>query len=377
MIKERKSNFELLKIIAMLMIISFHYVYKSGYVFENMNLNSFIIKSFWFLGELGVNLFMLITGYFMINKKMSLKKVMLISIEVFFYNLLNVLLNCYLLKIPLKITDIIFPVILDKYWFVSVYIIIYILSPYFNKLIINMSKKEFEKLLIIVVSIWSIIPTVFGLRNNSSETILYYSRFIWMVVMYFMGAFIKLYDIKELNTKKKSIFVTLITWGIMTCSILFIYYNKENFNIIGTYEWAYLWTPNNFFMLILSVSVFQYFSKLRIKDSLIINTLASTTLGIYMLHDGCFNTILWRYLLNTKMKLESKYSIFYIIVTSLLIFAVGAVIDLIRKKIEKYTISKLIGYYSKKYKQSDNIRTLDNSNKTSTIKMTKSTNGEI
>ena len=50
MVKERKSNFELLRIVATLLIISFHYVFNSGYIFYNLNINSLIIKSFYFLG---------------------------------------------------------------------------------------------------------------------------------------------------------------------------------------------------------------------------------------------------------------------------------------------------------------------------------------
>ena len=61
-----------------------------------------------------------------------------------------------------------------------------------------------------------------------------------------------------------------------------------------------------------------------------------------MIHDGCFNVILWRVLLNTKLKLASTYSIFYIIGTSILIFIVGAMIDLIRKIFEKYTVDKIV-----------------------------------
>ena len=60
--KERESNIELLRIVAMLLIISFHYVYESGYKFIELNYNSFIVKLFYLVGELGVNIFLLITG---------------------------------------------------------------------------------------------------------------------------------------------------------------------------------------------------------------------------------------------------------------------------------------------------------------------------
>ena len=70
----RQSNIELLRIVSILLIISFHYVFKSGYVFETLNLNSFIVKVFYLFGEFGTNLFFLITGYFMVDGKFSIKK---------------------------------------------------------------------------------------------------------------------------------------------------------------------------------------------------------------------------------------------------------------------------------------------------------------
>ena len=73
-VKKRKSNIELLRIVAILMIISFHYSFKSGYVVNQLDYNSIVVKTFYFLGELGVNLFILITGYFMVKGKFSFKK---------------------------------------------------------------------------------------------------------------------------------------------------------------------------------------------------------------------------------------------------------------------------------------------------------------
>ena len=86
--KERKTNIELLRIIAMILIISFHYVYKSNFTFEELSVNSFIVKVFYMFGELGVNLFILITGYFMVTGKFSVKKLIYLIIEVNLYYLI-------------------------------------------------------------------------------------------------------------------------------------------------------------------------------------------------------------------------------------------------------------------------------------------------
>lgn len=63
----RKSNMELLRIISIFLIIVFHCAFKSGFNFElGFHVNKLIVKTCWMFGELGVNLFQLISGYFMV-----------------------------------------------------------------------------------------------------------------------------------------------------------------------------------------------------------------------------------------------------------------------------------------------------------------------
>ena len=350
-IEERKSNFEILRIIAILLIISFHYVFKRGYGFYTLTFNTFIIKSFYFFGELGVNLFILITGYFMITDKPTFKRVALLVIETFFYNLLNVLLDYHFSGTPITPLNILFPIVLNRYWFVTSYIILYIISPYLNIIVKNLKKIEHKRLLLILIILWSIIPTIFGLTSGNTESImvngiadsiLSYTRLVWLIILYFIGSYIRLYGINFFKKKRTTIIVASITYLLMLLSIPFIYFFRSFFERIGTTEWAYLWGPNNIFMLVLSVCIFHLFSKLEVKPIKIINILASTTLGIYMLHDGLFNHYLWNEVFNNKVRLESSFAILYILGSTILIFIVGAIIDLIRQKIEKHTIVKLL-----------------------------------
>ena len=77
--------------------------------------------------------------------------------------------------------------------------------------------------------------------------------------------------------------------------------------------------------------------------------LASTTLGIYMIHDGMLNPYIWKNIFSTLEHLNSSYFVIYILGTTIIIFIVGAIIDLIRQFIEKYTVNKLLDskFYSK------------------------------
>ena len=203
---------------------------------------------------------------------------------------------------------------------------------------------EYKRLLLILILLWSIVPTIFGLASGNTEgvNILSYTRLVWFIILYLIGSYIRLYDISILKKKKTAIIIASVTFLLMLLSIILIYNCKTFFEVIGTTEWAYLWTPNNVFMLVLSVNIFHLFSMLEIKPIKIINVLASTTLGIYMLHDGLFNHYLWNEVFNNKVRLESNFAIFYILGTTFLIFIVGAIIDLIRQKIEKHTIMKVL-----------------------------------
>ena len=339
--KERMSNIELLRIIAMLCIISFHYFVKSGYVVEDLTLKNYILNSFWFLGELGENLFILISGYFLIKHKFSIKKLIYLLLEILFYELLSKTI-AYLLHyqapfLTLKIT----------YWYMRSYLIIYILSPYINHLIETLPQKKFKQLIIISIWIWSIFPTFLGIFENSTEYPDYYSRLTWFLIMYFIGSYIRLYDTKLWKKKKTCIITSVICFSFLFLSIAGIYIVRKTIPTLSNLNLVYLWGPNNIVMLILSISLFCLFKKLTIKKSIILNTLASTTLGIYMLHDGYLNPILWQKLFRSKTVIENTKTGIPIILSILSVFFLGSIIDLIRQILEKKIITK--GIQSKKF----------------------------
>ena len=341
--KKRESNIELLRIISMFFIILFHYITNCNFKYTELTTNALLIKSCWFLGELGVNLFILTTGYYLSKSKISYKKIILYITEVLFYNVI-------LLYIGLKLRTIetiselsyIFPTITSAYWFITAYLLTYILSPYLNKLISTFNKNEYQKFLILILTIWSIIPTIYGFFYNSSESLLYYNRFIWLIVMYFIGAYIRIYNIKFLNSKKRSLITIIISFSILILSIIFIDKFKDFFLKIGTTKTEYFRTPNNILMLILSISFFMLFTKIKIKNNKFINKIASTTLGIYLLHEGLTKKYMWNNIFKSNIYIYSKNWYIYTLLSTILIFIIGCIIDIIRQIIEKYTIKKII-----------------------------------
>lgn len=195
---QRKSNMELLRIVSMAMIVVFHCAYKSDFSFEpGFSVNKLIVKSFWMLGELGVNLFMLISGYFLVNGRFKWKKLIRLLAEAQFYYWLTLFISCKVgLRTPPAGNDLFlsfFPVTLNHWWFLTAYILIYILSPYLNAFARAMEESTYRKFLLTALSLYCIIPTFFGLFYNTTESMLYYNRFIWLIIVYFLGAYIYIY----------------------------------------------------------------------------------------------------------------------------------------------------------------------------------------
>ena len=90
----RTSNIELLRIISMLAIIAHHYVVNSG-IQEYFTYGSFPDRNMLFLqlwgmwGKTAINVFVLISGYFMCTSNLTWKRFLKVYLEVKFYILLG------------------------------------------------------------------------------------------------------------------------------------------------------------------------------------------------------------------------------------------------------------------------------------------------
>lgn len=339
---------ELLRIFSILLIITFHYAYKGGFDFGGaLSGNMLLIKTCWMFGEVGVNLFVLLTGYFMVNGAFRWKKLVLLLAQVLFYHIATIILFARVVG-SYEISDVkgvfttFFPTLSNRYWFITAYIILYILSPYLNKLIHALSQTEYRRLLATLLILFCAIPTVFGAVYNTTETLLYYNRLIWLGVVYLMGAYIRLYGIPAIETPAKAAGLSAASFGFLVASIMVFQKYSGFFETVGIKEPAYFWPPNTVPIVCLSVGIFGLFLQLRVSDSQAINKLASTTLGIYILHDGLLNRWLWRTVFKNAAYQNSPLLFLHMAVTVTIIFFAGAGIDLVRQAVERRTLGRLL-----------------------------------
>lgn len=127
----RQSNMELLRIVAMFMILVYHTVY---YVFYDYRVDSPIFASLMTLLHIGVPLFILISGYFGI--KPSIKGVLKLYLILLFYNLLFYGIRIVYGDVSFSISETLklcLPFSIgSRWWFFKVYLMLYLFAPVVN-----------------------------------------------------------------------------------------------------------------------------------------------------------------------------------------------------------------------------------------------------
>lgn len=330
----RDSNFELLRILAILFIISFHCAWEGGFEYPAFCFNKFLVESFHMLGEIGVNLFILISGYHMIRGRFKIKKLISLLLQVQFYNWICVFLCVHFGTLTLDRRTVFinfFPVTEYKYWFATVYILLYLFSPYINRLLLCLSRKEFQKMLLLCLAVFCIFPTVYGALKNDTETLFYYNRFIWLLIVYMIGAYIRLYPPIKYVSSAKWLGISALIFFFMECAIYVMERFQPFFNKVGIVGGNYFWRPNTIPVAAVSLSLFLCFRFIKVKPIKAVNLLASTTFGIYLLHDGQLNFYMWQVLLKSTEYTFSPRLILFIPMCALLIFITGACVDFLRQ----------------------------------------------
>lgn len=336
--KNRNVGLDILRIFSMIMIISLHYL-GHGSVLENVEfgtLNYWISYSLEALSIVAVNCYVLISAYFLIDKKFNIKKIIRMVLEVFVYSI-----GIYLILVLTKSIDFdkasliksVFPITTQKYWFISSYIALLFIYPFLNILIKGMDKKQHGLLLIILFvsnSIISLIPgvTIFGVLNGYS--------IVWFINLYLIAAYIKKY-IKHYSSKNYLI-VYIITTILLLLSTVLLYMVKTyilNYSSVNSIN--LLFSYNSFLVLFGSVSLFSLFLNMKImvgeKITRIIAFFASSTLSVYLIHDNSsFRNVLWFDILDVKKYINTPYMWLHFLISILVIFVVCVLIDKVMRK---------------------------------------------
>ncbi|ORX73465.1 hypothetical protein BCR32DRAFT_285625 [Anaeromyces robustus] len=344
--KERQSNIELLRIISMIFIIMHHFSVHGKFKFNNktITMNRLWIQFMNMGGKINVNIYVLISGYFLVNsKKLKINKILKLELQLITYSLIDFVIGVVTDIKPFDFNNLIkhlFPVINDYWWFSTNYVFLYLFFPLINVLIHALKKETYRNYLIFMITIWSVIPTLYRSTVNQC------SELIWFAFLYFLAGYLRKYPIGKNTGSFLWIFLGLMSYLLTFSSALFCDYFGQYYEPLLKY-FDFFFGYQKFPALLTSVFLLLAFSKMNF-SSRFINLISSSTFGIYLLHDSPYvRNFIWRKLLVVSNYKDSYILIPYSIVVVLSVFTVGSIIELIRiHLLEKYYM-KLVDSFSK------------------------------
>ena len=277
--RNRNTTLDLIRIFACFCVISVHFFLNSGFynqpVIGNKMFFWVCIRSFLMIC---VPLFAILSGYLEKDKILcksyffKIKKVIgiyiLASIAVFIYKNLYLNQNLSIKKLILGILSY---SMADYAWYTEMYIGLFLLIPFLNKLYHSLNKKQEKQCLIIILCFMTSLSGIINvydfreagwwfhpLQSNSFQKIIpNWWLGIWPITYYFIGCYIKDYSIKI----KKSL-------NILCILILTLLYGAYCY--WRSYEASFVWGAwqewGAFPILMLTVLVFVFFVNINMDN---------------------------------------------------------------------------------------------------------------
>lgn len=261
-VKPRASQFELLRIIAIYLVLFQHANFYSLGRPEEISWTSLLSCFEQSTSIIGVNLFILISGYFGVNFNFS--------------KLLNLSFQCAYCMVPISLIALYNGIISIRnfgegffyfwpfgFWYVVAYFGLMIFSPLVNIGISKLNKNQFHWLIGAILTYTFIFDCI--LADNTIALKGGYTA-LWLIILYIIARYIRIYGLKI--SLPNCIFIFIICIVLKTLFLLY--------HINGT-------RYTNPLTLIASLSFFYSFTYIKLNNKLI-NTIAASTLMVYLLN---------------------------------------------------------------------------------------------
>ena len=275
-------------------------------------------------GKTGINCFLLITGYFMCTSTITIRKFLKLMIWIYFYKIIifNIFLfTGYETLSPVRLLKLLSPVWGFNVNFVGCFIGFWLTIPFWNILIHNMTKRQHEILLLLLLVMYSILGSIpkFDVAMNYVT---------WFGIIYLISSYIRLYPHPIMSNKKIWMVLTILTVVVALCSMVSMQY------VLGKGATFFVSDSNKIFAVLVAVASFLWFKNMNIAYSKLINAIGASTFGVLLIHanSDAMRQWLWKDTVDCvgHYTLPPLQLALYILSAVLIIFFVCIFIDRIR-----------------------------------------------
>lgn len=329
---KRNSAVELLRIFCILMVIAGHY-YAHGiayamapFTLETYSFRVLVLQLISFGADIANDIFIMITGYYMIHSEVQGKRILRLIAEMFFYSWAIALIFYGTGMEPFSwegLIDSLLPIWSGYSWFVTCYVILCLLIPFINPFLKNLEQKSLLMLLLILFVIRFITP-ILGTQTfwNTTHGL---EQFIFL---YFIGAYIRLhgFQTKLLQNKWSWRILLVLTVGIWASVVIgtaaFGYHYQDNALIANTTQYYPIFSAIiSTILLVVVLGIKPFYSR-------VINTISGSVLAVYLIHDHpLVRQFIWWTISPNINQIGSNYIFVHMAQKVFAVFALCVVID--------------------------------------------------
>lgn len=338
----KNVRIELLRVVAMLMILMLHY-FNQGKVLSLTSSGTVGYYLVWTIEGIcfvAVNIYMFVSGYFLSVKNFSWRRVVSFYATILFYSL--VLFAVFFItngdEIEFKTVLSIFPIICGRgNWYVTVYFVVLLISPILNLVAMKLDKVIYRRMIIILFIVFSVLPTVFFWIDQFDLHDGY--SILWYSYLYLVAAYIRKYGVKIKNGILYLMLISIVLLPISRFAVDYVMSIVNNSMLSGLQ--SALFCYNSFPVFLSSFSIFVLViksgtkEKKNWKDSVIL-FLGKTSFAVFYIHSFVLiRNKIWL-VMGSERYIDSVFQVLHGIVCILIVYIVCSIVEEIRLLLFKY-----------------------------------------
>ena len=321
--KERQSNIELLRLVAIFMVLIVHADFlaldvPTKDIVHNAPIASFTRFLFQSLSIVCVNVFVLISGWFGIHSTKNGFLKFIFQCIFFYVGIYIIMLLSGAIKFSLNgVADSL--LFTDTGWFVKSYILLYILAPVLNAFIENSNANEIRRVLIF----FFLFQSLFGFFSDGAAFFENGYSTISFIGLYLLARYLRKSQLKFLSYPPH-----LYVMVYSSISLLMALTATVSTYITG-FQFQRLFTYTNPLVIFNSLCLLLCFLKFRFYSKEV-NWLAASAFSIYIFHTNT-NIFLPYFVYNVKHIYNTFHGIHFLLILLLFLLFVSIIAILLDK----------------------------------------------
>lgn len=350
--KKRVVSIELLRVLAMMMVVMLHYLGKGELLpplTGELGINGYVAWVLESLSIVAVNVYMLISGYFLVKSEFKVNRLIELICQILFYTILVeiILITCGIVPKEVlsinRLLQIVFPLQMEHYWFMTAYIIMYLFSPLLSIAVSHMEQKQLRNTIVALLLFFSIskslLPFQLTIDHKGYDG-------MWFICVFLVAAYIRLYGIPFLEKGSlRGLFCYLAGVScifIIALVIRLIYQKTGSLDHFVGATFHY----NHILNLFSAIGLFYAFLNLKFKQeslfSKMVCFIAPYSLGVYLLHEQIELRSLWPFWLGASDEGNALMFVVRCVLAVLVIYGVGTFVDFGRKVLFGFITKRFI-----------------------------------